>query len=110
MGSPDTAAAAVATIDEYTLKAEFTCGPETAESYLKPELPSNAQKCFETSSCTGNSYKTVDGAVSFGQKKFTLALNSMPPRTDELFYKCENAGKTCVLTVKMPTEPGTSKS
>lgn len=102
--------AAQATVDEYTLKTVFTCGDNTEKADLKPDLSSNAGKCFQTSDCTPNTYKDVDGMVSFAGGKFTLQLNKMPARTDQLFYKCEKGNKSCVLTVKMPTEPSPSKS
>lgn len=111
------------TIDEYTLKATFTCG-DGQNASLAPACTesSPSSKCCNAAACSGSNEQDIsvvlgdaDGRVTQAStKKYTIALDRMPKRDKKMYYKCKESdgedAKVCVVTVKMPKEPPKGKS
>lgn len=108
-------------VDEYTLKATFSCSTELA-ALVPTYTPSTPLKtCHEQQDWHGEptqisrAFGIKEGTLTKGKKvenDYTLSLSSMPSnRGKEIYYKCKKNGGTenCIVTVRLPTAPESSK-
>lgn len=102
------------TIGEYTLEGSFTCGQGQT---LSPPCNDRLTTAYDGPECAHTQelsalFKNKGGELD-NQDGYTVALKDMPANRDgKAYYKCgdSNGSNKCVVTVKLPPQPGPSKS
>lgn len=107
-------------VDEYTLQAAFSCGASTNKITPGCSQEAHQTQCCNDGSCTACTTPIGDAIGAPGNVikdnatgTYTVTLEKMPEeRRRKMFYKCIDGtddGKTRVVTVTTPGDPGAGK-